>query len=216
MSKYDGPSYFKNDHPKIESIQGKPKEKKLPKYELPDSVRTREELQKEADRYMETPSYMNRRFRSTQVPKSLSNLDGWKQKRRNDDLIEKIRQRLAKEDSDYLLFEEFLKEEVEPSETETVTEPIPEPFENPSNSVNLVREDLAKLNFNKKPAAINQEKAKKSSRKKVVRSTKKNVPEKLKPTTGLSRSLSNIIADDKKAMEHWNSNLDSLFINEKK
>ena len=42
------------------------------------------------------------------------------------------------------------------------------------------------------------------------------IGKKLKPNTGLKRSLSNIIAYDKKAMEHWNSNLDSLFTSEKK
>ena len=229
MSKYDGPSYLNNDEPKFRPIKEDPKDNKVAKYELPRSVKTREDLQKEADRYMETPSYMNRRFRRTQVPRSLQKLDGWKLKRRNEALIETIRQRLAKDSSDYLLFEEFMVEEEEfeiPSESVSESEPEPRPepeskpvevvVEEPSNRVNLVREDLAKLNFTPKTPAIHKEKAKNALRKKVVRSSQKNGAKKLKPNTGLKRSLSNIIADDKKAMEHWNSNLDSLFTSEKK
>lgn len=229
MSRYDGPSYLRKDQSKLDPIQGESTEKKVPKYELPDSVRTREDLQKEADHYMETPSYMNRRFRGTQVPRSLQNLDGWKLKRRNEALIDEIRQRLTKDTSDYILFEEFMVEEEEfeiPSESVSESEPEPRPepeskpvevvVEEPSNRVNLVREDLAKLNFTPKTPAIHKEKAKNALRKKVVRSSQKNGAKKLKPNTGLKRSLSNIIADDKKAMEHWNSNLDSLFTSEKK
>lgn len=220
MSKYDGPSYLNNDEPKFRPIKEDPKDNKVAKYELPRSVKTREDLQKEADSYMETPSYMNRRFRGTQVPDSLQKLDGWKLKRRNEALIDKIRQRLAKESSEYLLFEEFMKEEekvAEVSSTELAPEPEPTVVEETPEPINLVREDLVKLNFKpKSPAAINQPKPKKSSRKKVVRSSKKNTAKKLKPNTGLKRSLSHIMADDKKTMEHWNSNLDSLFTNEKK
>lgn len=220
MSKYDGPSYLNNDEPKFRPIKEDPKDNKVAKYELPRSVKTREDLQKEADRYMETPSYMNRRFRSTQVPRSLQKLDGWKLKRRNEALIETIRQRLAKDSSDYLLFEEFMVEEVE---VEVDSKPIsdsksvsdPKPVEETKDHVNLVRKDLAKLNLNQQTPAIPNEKAKNALRKKVVRSKQTKGPKKIKPNTGLKRSLSNIIADDKKAMEHWNSNLDSLFSNEK-
>lgn len=220
MSRYDGPSYLNNDEPKFRSIKEDPKDNKVAKYELPRSVKTREDLQKEADRYMETPSYMNRRFRRTQVPRSLQKLDGWKLKRRNEALIETIRQRLAKDSSDYLLFEEFMVEEVE---VEVDSKPIsdsksvsdPKPVEETKDHVNLVRKDLAKLNLNQQTPAIPNEKAKNALRKKVVRSKQTKGPKKIKPNTGLKRSLSNIIADDKKAMEHWNSNLDSLFSNEK-
>lgn len=220
MSKYDGPSYLNNDEPKFRPIKEDPKDNKVAKYELPRSVKTREDLQKEADRYMETPSYMNRRFRRTQVPRSLQKLDGWKLKRRNEALIETIRQRLAKDSSDYLLFEEFMIEEVE---VEVDSKPIsdsksvsdPKPVEETKDHVNLVRKDLAKLNLNQQTPAIPNEKAKNALRKKVVRSKQTKGPKKIKPNTGLKRSLSNIIADDKKAMEHWNSNLDSLFTNEK-
>lgn len=220
MSKYDGPSYLNNDEPKFRPIKEDPKDNKVAKYELPRSVKTREDLQKEADRYMETPSYMNRRFRRTQVPQSLQKLDGWKLKRRNEALIETIRQRLAKDSSDYLLFEEFMVEEVE---VEVDSKPIsdsksvsdPKPVEETKDHVNLVRKDLAKLNLNQQTPAIPNEKAKNALRKKVVRSKQTKGPKKIKPNTGLKRSLSNIIADDKKAMEHWNSNLDSLFSNEK-
>lgn len=221
MSKYDGPSYLNNDEPKFRPIKEDPKDNKVAKYELPRSVKTREDLQKEADRYMETPSYMNRRFRRTQVPRSLQKLDGWKLKRRNEALIETIRQRLAKDSSDYLLFEEFMVEEVE---VEVDSKPIsdsksvsdPKPVEETKDHVNLVRKDLAKLNLNQQTPAIPNEKAKNALRKKVVRSKQTKGPKKIKPNTGLKRSLSNIIADDKKAMEHWNSNLDSLFTSEKK
>ena len=221
MSKYDGPSYLNNDEPKFRPIKEDPKDNKVAKYELPRSVKTREDLQKEADRYMETPSYMNRRFRRTQVPRSLQKLDGWKLKRRNEALIETIRQRLAKDSSDYLLFEEFMIEEVE---VEVDSKPIsdsksvsdPKPVEETKDHVNLVRKDLAKLNLNQQTPAIPNEKAKNALRKKVVRSKQTKGPKKIKPNTGLKRSLSNIIADDKKAMEHWNSNLDSLFTSEKK
>ena len=221
MSKYDGPSYLNNDEPKFRPIKEDPKDNKVAKYELPRSVKTREDLQKEADRYMETPSYMNRRFRRTQVPRSLQKLDGWKLKRRNEALIETIRQSLAKDSSDYLLFEEFMVEEVE---VEVDSKPIsdsksvsdPKPVEETKDHVNLVRKDLAKLNLNQQSPAIPNEKAKNALRKKVVRSKQTKGPKKIKPNTGLKRSLSNIIADDKKAMEHWNSNLDSLFTSEKK
>lgn len=220
MSKYDGPSYLNNDEPKFRPIKEDPKDNKVAKYELPRSVKTREDLQKEADRYMETPSYMNRRFRRTQVPRSLQKLDGWKLKRRNEALIETIRQRLVKDSSDYLLFEEFMVAEVE---VEVDSKPIsdsksvsdPKPVEETKDHVNLVRKDLAKLNLNQQTPAIPNEKAKNALRKKVVRSKQTKGPKKIKPNTGLKRSLSNIIADDKKAMEHWNSNLDSLFSNEK-
>lgn len=194
MSKYDGPSYLNNDEPKFRPIKEDPKDNKVAKYELPRSVKTREDLQKEADRYMETPSYMNRRFRSTQVPRSLQKLDGWKLKRRNEALIETIRQRLAKDSSDYLLFEEFMVEEVE---VEVDSKPIsdsksvsdPKPVEETKGHVNLVRTDLAKLNFNQQTPAIPNEKVKNALRKKVVRSKQTKGPKKIKLNTGDRKSV---------------------------
>ena len=126
MMNYDGPSLYKNDHPKVEPLGKKPKKKetKHSKYSLPNQVRTREDIQNEAHEYMETPSRMPHRFRSTKIPTSLQPLTDWEQTKRNHKLIQEIRDRLQKDPADYLLFEEYLAEdywvEEDPVETDLV------------------------------------------------------------------------------------------------
>ncbi len=313
MGNYDGPSFYKkglaDDQPQMRPFRGSTKDQRVPKYRLPASVRTREDLQNEAHEVMETPSSLNRRFRSTKLPNSLQHLDGWKQSRRNHGLIAEIKERLTIDASDYLLFGEFMKKvpknvpklelqlepEPEPeakkpalrlepeavSEKEEEPEPAAEPAqatdrakaepakkaaaerpkarkpqveksapapEKTDKGVTLVRKDLVNLPFGqKKPSAKRASKkqpVKKPAKKPVKKQTaadstakKKTVhrksgparvkqekakkvqeqlaAEKNKPHSGLHRSLSTILADDKKAMEQWNSNLNSLFSSRK-
>lgn len=78
MNKYDGPSFFRKNNPKIESIKQNPKKKTADKKEswldkenyfesiyeenLPKNIKTRADLQKEAADYIKTPpAHLNKK-----------------------------------------------------------------------------------------------------------------------------------------------------------
>lgn len=186
MKNYDGPSFYKKDHPKVTPIHKKREPEKNPKYNLPKSVRTRGEMHEEARGYMETPSTKKTAepkpsFRRTHTPTSLTQLEGWRNTKKNHSLLAELEARLHKADDTYLLFEEYM-DQPEPAPTPTNEKrPQPKP----------------------KPKAKNEAKAKR-----VQKAIKKKA---LKPSTGLHRSLSNIIAEDEEAMKQRNKNLNSLF-----
>lgn len=209
MKNYDGPSFYKKDHPKLKSIKKqKNRFEQAHKRSMPNQVRTREDLKKEAFDYMETPSIKpkpeNYSFRSKEIPKSLQYLEGWQKTKKNHQLIEAIEARLEKEKSSYLLFDGYLVEE--------------ELAENPAESE---KKEFAK---EERPAKEDQKAAAKQKiRSKETKQTAtpaqkkaEQVKEKLtstaaKPTSGLHRSLSKIIAEDQEAMQNGKNNLNSLF-----
>ena len=183
MGKYDGPSFYKKDHPKIEPMKKKKQSfDQKHKESMPQNVRTRADIKRNATEYMETPSghasVRKKTFRRQHIPASLQNLEGWQQTKRNDRLVNKIKKRLAKRKDTYLLFEEYMVESVEPE---------PSPGEQPKSTK---KETLKK-------------KARKKQPKKVRRKTKANA--------GLHRTLSNIMEEDQEAIENGKSKLDSLF-----
>lgn len=228
MSKYDGPSYFKRKHPKIKSINGSKEEAKENKkrswadqdnyfkttYEdtIPDSFQKRTTIQQKAVDYMQAPAAQSSnkereikkqesiskkssyetpyRFRNKYIPSSLQHLDGWKNSNRNHTLIADIEKRLAKETHSYLLFEEFLAPEIKEALDTN---------ENKKQRTN--KKDDKRQNKN-----YDQQIMKKAER------VKENLESSIaKPSTGLHRSLSGIIAEDQEFLNNRKNNLKSLF-----
>lgn len=121
MGKYDGPSFYKKDHPKVKPMK-KDRFRNEYKQTMPKNVRTRDERHNEARNYMETPSSkatsQKYGFRRKYIPTSLQNLEGWQQTKKNDELITAIEKRLAKEKDSYLLFADAMKEPLQPPKAE--------------------------------------------------------------------------------------------------
>lgn len=189
MTKYDGPSFYKKDHPKIEPIKEN-RFKNPYKKSMPNKMRTRKDVQKDAKNYMETPSDKTSpgkyTFRNKYIPTSMQNLEGWQHIKKNDALISEIQQRLAKEKDSYLLIDEYL---VEPMKIET-----------PKPKQKAMAKPKAKTEPNKSKAERVQEKM--TSNLKA-------------PNAGLHRSLSKIIAEDQEAIKNGKNNLNSLFSEKK-
>lgn len=217
MKNYDGPSFYKKDHPKLKPIKKQENRfEQAHKRSMPDQVRTREDLKKEAFDYMETPSIKpkpeNYPFRSKEIPKSLQYLEGWQKTKKNQQLIDAIEARLAKEKTSYLLFDGHLAEG-EPTENEALE------ADKQAKSVEngAAKEDRVKA---VKKADTKQKRhgreAKQTATPESAQKKAEQVKEKLtstaaKPTSGLHRSLSKIIADDQEAMQNGKNNLNSLF-----
>lgn len=204
MSNYDGPSYFKNNHPKIEPIQAEKKSEpeKQPKYALPKNVRTRDHLKKEAREYMKTPSTTVSNdppperfpFKNKHIPKSLQKLGGWSQQNPDRTLLSEIQARLDKDKQTYLLFEDRLSDEMrktleamESEDLEANTEPAEIVKKAETAPVDEIKEKVAR----------------------IQKATTKNF---MKPNTGLHRSLSNIMDEEQRGIR--NSKLNSLFTEE--
>lgn len=193
MVNYDGPSYFRKNHPKVKSIKDdrtRETEQKA-SYELPNNVRTRKSMHEEARHYMQTPSQATTNdppperfpFKRTHTPTSLQKLDGWANQQKANPLYIEIEQRLKKEDTTYLLFEEHLSDEMK----QKLEKKKPEPRHTPivaEDHVTLVREGL-KTDF-------------------------------LKKNTGLHRSLSKIMDDEQKTIRKNQKSLNKLFDQDKK
>lgn len=204
MSKYDGPSFFRKDNPKVKPIQTeKQPEQKQPKYKLPKNVRTHNDLKDEARQHMQarkTPSTSIPHdppperfpFKNKHIPASLQNRAGWQQQNTNTGLYAEIQSRLEKTETSYLLFEKHLSGEMKtklavveevPRDTHTVEKKRVQ--EQP-----VVQEKVAEI------------------KKEVTKTV-------LKPGTGLHRSLSNIMAEEQKGIRKSKHKLNSLFTEEK-
>jgi len=213
MKNYDGPSFYKKDHPKLKPIKRqKNRFEQAHKRNMPDQVRTREDLKKEAFDYMETPSIKpkpeNYSFRSKEIPKSLQYLEGWQKMKKNYQLIEAIEARLEKEKSSYLLFDGYLAEEESTENTAEGSEKQAEP----------IKKEPVQEERSRKDAVPKQKRRSEATKQTSTNAQKKaeQVKEKLtataaKPTSGLHRSLSKIIAEDQEAMQNGKNNLNSLF-----
>jgi len=198
MSKYDGPSFYKKNHEKIENLD-KNKEQTPDRTESfennyrqsrPDTVKTRKDIKEVALDYMETPSRgqnetrqesNKERFQSKQIPPSLQKLDGWSQTNKNQKTIMEIEERLEKEAGSYLLFADETKT--------TKTKRKQAVFKNKNINADVDPE----------------------TKKKVERVQEKMSADLSKPSAGLHRSLTNIMDDDEKALKNGKDNLNSLF-----
>lgn len=238
MSKYDGPSYFKKNNPKISPLNKKKKDTKKDswvdqdsyfkndyKQSMPKRVPTRTDLQEEAAEYMQTPSTsynssvpprqmtkkandQSNRFRSKHIPKSLQHLKGWATNPTDQSLLEEVRKRLTKEKDSYLLFEERLAPEIKQA------------YDRRASSQSLVQETLENKKTLKNKKVSNQKidskmtkpvKLDPHTQEKAERVQEELNHNPLKPNTGLHRSLSKIIAEDQEALESGKNNLGSLF-----
>lgn len=202
---YDGPSFYKKDHKKIKSDkQEKNGFSRSERHQLPKK-QTRQEVMNEAKEYMTTPpNYLKEKtedfpvetnkkdihFKRKYIPKSLQKLDGWKRREWKQDLLLKLEERLSKESDDYLLF--------------TNDSQINENEDKQQN--NLANNQLGK------------QKAKKNNnaQKKIASAHREFKKDLTKPTTGLHRSLSNIISEDEAALKSGKNNLESLFTHSKR
>ena len=232
MSKYDGPSYFKKNHPKIKPLKEKKEDPKKEswvdqdsyfkndyKETMPKRVQTRTDLQEEAAEYMQTPSTpfkssvpprqmtkkaneQTNRFRSKQIPKSLQHLEGWGTHSANQSRLEEVRKRLVKEKDTYLLFEDRLAPEV----TQALEDVAPQKKQASRNNRKNPQQKKTQKAETKNINPRTQEKAER-----VQEELNHNL---LKPNTGLHRSLSKIIAEDQEALESGKNNLGSLFSDE--
>lgn len=205
MSKYDGPSFFRQDNPKVEPIQKKKQAApKQPKYELPKNVRTRNDLKDEAHQHMKTrktpstsiphdPPPERFPFKNKHIPTSLQKRNGSQQPNTNIGLYAVIQARLEKTEASYLLFEEHLSGEMKTKLA--VGEEVPRDTQ-PVEKKRVQEEPIVE----EKVAEIKKE-------------ATKTV---LKPGTGLHRSLSNIMAEEQKGIRKSKHKLNSLFTEEKK
>jgi hypothetical protein len=117
MGKYDGPSFYKKDYPKVKPLKKNQFDNDYKK-SMPQTVRTRDTIKQDAKAYMETPSerkaVKKKTFRRQYIPASLQNLEGWQRTKKNDRLVAKIEKRLKKTEGSYLLFADQLKEKEKP------------------------------------------------------------------------------------------------------
>lgn len=211
MVNYDGPSFYKQDHPKVEPIKNKKKKASQSKYSLPKEVRTREDMQQDAHDYMETPSKTTKRFRSPKFPASVQYLTDFEKSKKNHALIKEIAARLHKEEADYLLFDEYLADDS--VDEESFVDDFVEYKEY------SVEELLQKANQKSEPKPKPKSKPKPKPKSKPKPKTKSNaalLQEKMasgmhKPSSGLHRSLSKIIAEDQEALKNVKNHLGSLF-----
>jgi len=206
MSKYDGPSFYKKNHSKIEDLNKKQDQAPADdtfednyRQSFPGSVRTRDEIKENALDYMETPSGNQKetdktnnenRFRSKKIPASLQKLDGWRQTSKDQETVSEIEERLEKDADSYLLFADAREE---PKETKV----RPKKRQQAKRSV---------FKNERIQADVDPE-----TKKKVERVQEKTSSDLSKPTAGLHRSLSNIMDDDQKALKNGKDNLNSLF-----
>lgn len=202
MSNYDGPSFFKDSHPKIQPMdQKQSKKNQQSKYELPKNIRTQDDLKDEARQHMtnrKTPSYSVPQdppperfpFKNKHIPSSLQKLDGWRQPDSNKSLYTLLQERLEKDEASYLLFEEHLSDEMKTKfeDEQPKREAMAEKSARPKD---VVQEQVAEIH---KEVATNV----------------------TKPGTGLHRSLSNIMAEEQLGIQKSKHKLNSLFDENKK
>ena len=173
---YDGPSFYKKKESKVQEnkVIGTPLDR------LKKDQNRRDQLsQKIADKQKSRKTPVeNHYFRSTQIPKSLQNRDGWKEETWNQELIMELQKRLKKEPEDFLLFADHLVEEVE---VETI-ESSKKKKDETSVEAMRIKKMVAEIENTLDTAALVQKEIK---------------PNLKKPNTGLHRTLSNIITDDK-------------------
>lgn len=182
MANYDGPSYFKKDHPKVKKM----KKSEETKYSLPKTIRTPKNMQEEARHYMKTPSKHitsdpppeRYPFKPTQTPASLQKLDGWDKQNIDVELYTEVYGRLQKDTDTYLLFADHLSDEMKKKVEEKKEVPRQTPIVKEEN-ITLMREGMAESL--------------------------------LKTSSGLHRSLSNIIADEQKTIHKNRDGLEKLF-----
>lgn len=204
MSKYDGPSFFRQDNAKVKPVYKKKQAaSKQSNYELPKNVRTRNDLKDEAREHMKTrktpstsiphdPPPERFPFKNKHIPTSLQQRNGWQQQNTNTGLYTAIQARLEKTQDSYLLFEEHLSGEMK---TKVAVEEVPRDTHTVEKKqvldVPVVQEKVAEI--------------------------KKNVTKTLlKPGAGLHRSLSNIMAEEQLGIQKSKQKLNSLFTEEEK
>ena len=173
---YDGPSFYRKqeDRKQENKIIGTPLD------DLRKKQRGREQLShkiapKKNDR--KTP-VENRYFRSKQIPKSLQNREGWKVETWSQEFISELQKRLKKEPTDFLLFADNLIEEVE----EEIIESSKKKEDDTSVEAVRTKKMIAEIENTLDTAALVQKEIK---------------PDLKRPNTGLHRTLSNIIAEDR-------------------
>lgn len=210
MTKYDGPSYFRKNHPKIKAIKGNKRQEteQKPNYELPNSVQTRKNIQEEARHYMKTPSQSITNdppperfpFKPRYTPTSLQKLEGWANQHQANPLFIEIEQRLKKEPESYLLFEEHLSDEMkqflDKTESELRGSQRVDEGKASADRDEMQTDSGYKSRVVEEKAALVQEELKKNL---------------LKPSTGLHRSLSNIMDDEKRTILKNKNSLNKLF-----
>lgn len=205
MSKYDGPTFFRKDNPKVKPIQkDQQAAPEQPKYKLPQNVRTRNDLKDEARQHMETrktpstsiphdPPPERFPFKNKHIPTSLQNRGGRQTQNKTTGVYGEIQQRLKKNEDSYLLFEEHLSDEMK-------------------TKVAIV-EEVAQDNYKVEEKSVSTQ----SKQPEKVADKKKEVTKNvLKPPTGLHRSLSNIMAEEHKGIQKSKHKLNSLFNEEEK
>lgn len=173
---YDGPSFYKKKESKEQENQAI----ETPLDRLKKDQSRREQLSRKiaGKQKSKKTTVGNHYFRSTQLPKSLQSRDGWKEERWDQEVMNKLQKRLEKEPEDFLLFADHLVEEVEDETTESNKKKI----EETSAEAMQIKKMVEEIENTLDTAALVQKEIK---------------PDFKKPNTGLHRTLSNIIAEDK-------------------
>lgn len=181
---YDGPSFYKK---RELNKQEESQELETPLDRLKKEQKRRNRLNEEFKRKQQqrkTTRPENYYFRSTQIPKSLQNREGWQKERWNQELMDKLQERLKKESDSYLLFSDYLIEE---ESAEKPVEKKVEKSEKTSAEALRIKQMVAEIENTLDTAALVQKEMK---------------PDFKKPNTGLHRTLSNIVAEDQTKLDH--------------
>lgn len=191
---YDGPSFYKKDS----------KEKTINNQSVQSKVNNKDnhrQIEKEIKNYMVTPpehskietdnpliksKKRSQHFRSKQIPQSLQKLDGWERNEWEQNLFVRLKERLIKKEEDYLLF----IQDSQPNKKQK------------------------KDSSDKKSTPLNEQEL--SNQAKIASAHEEFKKGLTETTSGLHRSLSKIISEDKKAQKNGKNNLESLFIDSKK
>lgn len=176
---YDGPSFYRKRELGNQDEKSQEIETPLDRLKKEQKRRNRlseENLSKQKRKEPRPASYY---FRSTQIPESLQNRDGWQKETWDQALVNQLEERLKKDPADYLLFSDNLKEEIIEEE---IVESKEKKTADTSAEAMRIKKMVDEIESTLDTAALVQHELK---------------PDLTKPNTGLHRTLSDLIEKDK-------------------
>lgn len=175
---YDGPSLYRKKELGKQDIKSQELETPLDRLRKEKKLRNQLSEDNLSKHKRNTPRAENYYFRSTQIPKSLQKRVDWKKDSWDQELVSKLEKRLKKDSTDYLLFADHLNEEM----IEEVIDRKEKRKEDTTAEAMRIQKMVDEIESTLDTAALVQHEMK---------------PDLTKPNTGLHRTLSNIVVEDK-------------------
>lgn len=178
---YDGPSFYKRK----EANRQENKATETPLNHLKKKGNRSEPVSRKIDDKQESSRNQvgSHYFRSTQIPKSLQNRVDWKEETWNQELLLELQKRLKKDSEDFLLFADDSVEKVEVETKESNKKTL----DDTSAEALRIKKMVEKIESTLDTAALAQKEIK---------------PDYKKTNTALHRTLSNIMAKEKKELKN--------------